>query len=166
MKGAATTFEKLLESLQPYPQMQFLLFSEQWGPLEEVLLDYAERNDHEILLYMIGAFSQDALPDSTHLNRRPYRSEQPRYNLQGKLYNHAFVLGEIPDEPEAFARKVYTGIANAGGLYLLMDRAKATDKLGDWETSLAESNYVASSTITLDDKRLLLYGRKMHGWGG
>jgi len=165
MERAAITFEKLLESLQPYPQMQLLLFSERWGPLEETLLDYAERNDHEILLYMIEAFPEDALPDSARLNGRPYRREQPRYNLQGKLYNHAFVFGEIPDEPEDFARKVYTGVANAGGLYLLMDTEEPAKKQ-HWETSLIESNYVATSTIALDKKRLLLYARKMHGWGG
>ena len=165
MERAATTFEKLLKSLQPYPQMQFLLFSERWGPLEEVLLEYAERNDHGILLYTIEAFPEDALPDSARLSRRFYRKEQPRYNLQGRLYNHAFVFAEIPDAPETFARKVYTGIANAGGLYLLMNTEEPAKKQ-HWETSLIESNYVATSTLALDKKRLLLYARKMHGWGG
>ena len=162
---AAGTLKILLDSLQPYPNMLLLLFAEEWGPLEATLLEYAETNGHTILLYSLAEGLPERLPDSPRLRHRPYRIEQPRYNLQGRLYNHAFVFGGIPDTPEAFAKKVYTGIANAGGLYLLMDRADPQES-ADWEATLLASNYVAVNTIELDEKRALLFARKMHGWGG
>jgi len=163
--AAAETLNELLYSLPPYPDMLLLLFSAKWGILEETLLHYAEENGHTILLYTLSETLSARLPRSEHLKRRPYRIGQPRYNLQGRLYNHAFVFGTIPDTPEAFAKKVYTGIANAGGLYLLLER-NDPGKAARWEETLQASNYVASSTIELDEKRLLLYARKMHGWGG
>jgi len=160
--GRTETFREVLNSLQPYPQMHFLLFSEKWGSIEETLLEFCEEADHSILLYRLEGLTEEMVPTSGRIRQRPYRIDQPRYNLQGKLYNHAFVMGTIPDRPEAFARKVYTGIANAGGLYLLMGKEEA----GAWEEVLMRSNYVALSQIALDDEELLLYARKMHGWGG
>jgi len=162
---AAETLKTLLESLQPYPNMLLLLFSAEWGPLETTLLRYAESDGHTILLYTLEKGIREHLPDSPRLRSRPYRIEQPRYNLQGRLYNHAFVFGRIPDTPRAFAQKVYTGIANAGGLYLLMGPA-ALQRPADWEATLLASNYVATNLIELDAEQQLLFARKMHGWGG
>ncbi|WP_457607313.1 hypothetical protein [Nitratifractor sp.] len=156
-------FREILDSLQPYPQMQFLLFTEAWGELERTLLEFCEEREHSILLYMLEGFPEEKLPEGAPVRRRPYRREQPRYNLQGKLYNHAFVTGPIPDAPEEFARKVYTGIANAGGLYLLL---REEGEIRRWEEALVASNYVATSTIDLGKGERFLNGRKMHGWGG
>jgi hypothetical protein len=158
----ATTLERLLDSLQPYPAMQFLLFAEGWGPLERTLLEYAEREGHTILLYTLRDELADALPDSDALRHRPYRLEQPRYNLRGRLYNHAFVFGTIPDTPESFARKVYTGIANAGELFLRLPLGEVPE----WERCLEAGNYVALSRIEVREGICLLAARKMHGWGG
>ena len=156
------TFRQLLDSLQPYPQMHFLLFADEWGAMEETLLAFCEEKDHSILLYRLPGLEEAELPTSGRIRQRPFRIEQPRYNLQGKLYNHAFVTGKIPGDSRTFARRVYTGIANAGGLYLLLDEEESAA----WEAILLESNYVASSTIPLDKGDVLLYARKMHGWGG
>ena len=158
---SAAILREVLESLQPYPQMQFLLFAQQWGPLEEELLEFCRRRDHSVQLYGVGAMSEAAPIEDPRLRHRPYRVEQPRYNLQGRLYNHAFVTAAIPDEPEAFLRKLYTGIANAGGVYLQTDN----ENLPRWQTMLEDANYVAASTIALTEGDLLLYARKMHGWG-
>jgi hypothetical protein len=162
---AAKTLEVLLESLQPYPDMMLLLFASEWGILEATLLAYARRHGHTLLLYTLREGMESELPDSEALRHRPYRIEQPRYNLRGRLYNHAFVFGKIPDTPEAFSRKVYTGIANAGGLYLLID-PREPSTLQNWESILLASNYVAANAIDLDEERSLLFARKMHGWGG
>jgi hypothetical protein len=162
--SAAETFAKVLESLQPYPNMQFLLFTPRWGPLEATLLEYVERGEHSLLVYTMNESLERELPVSPRLRHHPYRVEQPRYNLRGRLYNHAFVLGLPGDEPESFARKVYTGIANAGGLYLLFEREDSA--LEDWEAALLRGNYVASSHIDLDEHSRMLVARKMHGWGG
>ena len=156
------TFRKILESLQPYPRMQFLLFAREWGEMEKELLEFCEREDHSLMLYRLEGLEESALPESSRIRQRPYRPEQQRYNLQGKLYNHAFVLGEIPEPAEEFARKVYTGIANAGGLYLQLSVAEATR----WQPILEASNYVATNRIDLDEATTMLYARKMHGWGG
>ena len=161
-KRRTETFRLILESLQPYPKMQFLLFSGNWGEMEAELLEFCEREDHSLMLYRLEGLDEMSLPETPRIRQRPYRREQQRYNLQGKLYNHAFVLGTIPEPPAEFARKVYTGIANAGGLYLLMKNGEAAE----WEALLMESNYVALNTIELDEEFLLLYARKMHGWGG
>ena len=161
-REAVGTFRRLLESLHPYPRMQFLLFAKNWGALEEELLRYCEAEDHSILLYRLEGLPAEDLPESERIRQRPYRIDQPRYNLQGKLYNHAFVTALPPEAPADFARKVYTGIVNAGGLYLLLERKD----LEAWEAALTEANYVATSTIDLSGDLLLLHGRKMHGWGG
>jgi len=161
-RSSAAILRQVLESLQPYPQMQFLLFAREWGPLEEELLAFCREEDHSLLLYGLGELSEAAPVKDLRLRHRPYRIEQPRYNLQGKLYNHAFVTAAIPDNAEAFARKLYTGIANAGGLYLQTDAAE----LPLWQSVLEQTNYVAASSIPLDGEDLLLYARKMHGWGG
>jgi len=161
-RSSAAILRQVLESLQPYPQMQFLLFTREWGPLEEELLAFCRREDHSLLLYGLGELSEAAPVKDPRLRHRPYRTRQPRYNLQGKLYNHAFVTAAIPDDAEAFARKLYTGIANAGGLYLRTD----TDGLSLWKSVLERANYVAASSIPLEGEELLLYARKMHGWGG
>ncbi len=158
---SAEILRKVLESLQPYPQMQFLLFADRWGPLEEELLEFCRQKDHSLQLYGVGTLSEAAPPEDPRLRYRPYRIEQLRYNLQGRLYNHAFVTAEIPDNPEAFARKLYTGIANAGGLYLRTN----PEGLPHWQTVLESANYVAASSIPLTEGHLLLYARKMHGWG-
>jgi len=162
---AAKTLEKVLDSLQPYPEMQLLLFSGRWGPLETTLLRFAEREGHTILLYTLSEELVTRLPDSTQLKHRSYRIEQPRYNLRGRLYNHAFVFDTVPDTPESFARKIYTGIANAGGLYLLL-KGEEAENAARWERVLLGSNYVAANPIGLDDRQILLSARKMHGWGG
>ena len=161
-RTSAATLREVLESLQPYPQMQFLLFARRWGPMEEELLAFCQEQDHTLLLYGLGELSEEAPVEDPRLRHRPYRIEQPRYNLQGKLYNHAFVTTAIPDEAEAFARKLYTGIANAGGLYLRTD----SESLPRWRAALEEANYVACSSIPLTGEGLLLHARKMHGWGG
>jgi len=161
-RRSAAILREVLESLQPYPQMQFLLFAQEWGTLEEELLAFCREEDHSLLLYGLEELSEAAPVEDPRLRHRPYRIEQPRYNLQGKLYNHAFVTAAIPDEPEAFARKLYTGIANAGGLYL---RTEPTN-LPLWQSVLERANYVAASSIALGEGDLLLYARKMHGWGG
>ena len=155
------TFRQLLESLQPYPQMQFLLFAQKWGELEEELLDFASKEDHTILLYGLGEIEKEYPIKNSKLRYRPYRIEQPRYNLQGRLYNHAFITASIPDNPEAFATKLYSGIANGGGVYLLSN-PKETPL---WQSIFENSNYVATSTIELSNTKQLLYARKMHGWG-
>ncbi len=161
-RTSAAILREVLESLQPYPQMQFLLFAQEWGPMEEEMLAFCREQDHTLLLYGLGELSGAAPLEDPRLRHRPYRIEQPRYNLQGKLYNHAFVTAAIPDEAEAFARKLYTGIVNAGGLYLRTDPAN----LPRWQAALEGANYVAASSIPLSEKSLLLYARKMHGWGG
>lgn len=161
-KQPTQTFRMLLESLQPYPRMQFLLFAREWGEMEATLLEFCEEEDHSLMLYRLEGLDEGALPETPRIRQRPYRREQPRYNLQGKLYNHAFVLGEVPEAPGEFAKKVYTGIANAGGLYLQLSPSEAQR----WEPILEASNYVALSRIDLDQERTMLYARKMHGWGG
>ena len=158
---SAEILREVLESLQPYPQMQFLLFADRWGALEEELLEFCRQKDHSLLLYGLGELSEEAPLEDQRLRHRPYRIEQPRYNLQGRLYNHALVTAKIPDEPEAFARKLYTGIANAGGLYLRTD----SEAVSRWQAVLERANYVAASTIPLEKGKELLYARKMHGWG-
>jgi hypothetical protein len=158
----ATTLGRLLDSFQPYPAMQFLLFAESWGALERTLLEYAEREGHTILLYTLREEMEKELPDSEALRHRPYRLEQPRYNLRGRLYNHAFVFGAIPDTPDDFARKVYTGIANAGELFLRLP----LEEVPEWERCLEAGNYVALSRIEEREGFCLLAARKMHGWGG
>ncbi len=161
-RTSAAILREVLESLQPYPQMQFLLFAQEWGPMEEEMLAFCREQDHTLLLYGLGELSGAAPLEDPQLRHRPYRIEQPRYNLQGKLYSHAFVTAAIPDEAEAFARKLYTGIVNAGGLYLRTDPAN----LPRWQAALEGANYVAASSISLSGESLLLYARKMHGWGG
>ena len=157
------TVWQILESLQPYPQMHFLLFAKEWGEREETLLKFCEERDHSILLYQFPDLREAELPSSPRIRQRPYRREQARYNLQGRLYNHAFVTAEPPEPAAQFARKVYTGIANAGGLYLFLKKKK----VDAWKNLLQESNYVALSTIDLaDTETIVLYARKMHGWGG
>jgi len=161
VSDATATFRRLLESLQPYPQMQFLLFAEEWGALEEELLDFCRREDHSIQLYALGDLAERAPQDAERLRIRPYRVEQPRYNLQGRLYNHAFVTATPPDDRESFARKVYTGLVNAGGFYLLSTPVEAFK----WQEALEAANYLAGSTIALDAEHCIVSARKMHGWG-
>jgi hypothetical protein len=156
------TFSRLLQSLQPYPRMQFLLFAGEWGEREKRLLEFCEREDHTLLLYRLPGFEADEAPPSPRIRQRPWKASQERYNLQGKLYNHAFVMSKPPEAPEEFLRKVYTGIANAGGIYLFLPREEA----GTWETALQNDNYVAIAPIDRTEDTLLLGARKMHGWGG
>jgi hypothetical protein len=156
------TFGRLLESLQPYPQMQFLLFSSRWGEREEALLRFCERNGHTIMLYRLPGPEEPEIPPSDRIRQRPWKRSQERYNLQGKLYNHAFVISTPPEPPEKFLRKVYTGIANAGGIYLFLPREEADT----WERALENDNYVAIAPIERTGETLLLGARKMHGWGG
>ncbi len=157
------TLRQILESLQAYPQMHFLLFAKEWGERERTLLEFCKERDHSILLYRLPGLEEDALPPSPRIRHRAYRREQARYNLQGKLYNHAFVTAPPPESAEEFARKVYTGIANAGGLYLFLER----EAVEAWRERLQESNYVALNTIDLDEgNEVVLFARKMHGWGG
>jgi hypothetical protein len=155
------TFRRLLESLQPYPQMQFLLFAEQWGAPEKELLDFCRQEGHGIQLYAMGDLTAKAPDDPETLRMRPYRTEQPRYNLQGRLYNHAFITAIPPDAPTAFAQKVYTGLANAGNFYLLCTPAEAPR----WHEALEAANYVAGSLIELGPRHCIVSARKMHGWG-
>ncbi|ADV45293.1 hypothetical protein [Nitratifractor salsuginis] len=155
------TFRRLLESLQPYPQMQFLLFAEKWGAPEEELLDFCRQEGHSIQLYALGDLAQRA-PEAPEIRLRPYRVDQPRYNLQGRLYNHAFITAIPPEEPIAFARKVYTGLVNAGSFYLFCSPAEAPG----WQEALEAANYVAGSLIELSPQRCIVSARKMHGWGG
>ena len=154
------TFKEILNSLQPYPQMQFLLFSDSWGKFEDTLLEFSKSNNHSILLYKMGSL-EDNTPNSPLLKKRLYKPTQERYNLQGKLYNHAFVMA-LPDDFSKFAKRVYTGVANGGGLYLITPKTEVVTL----EQILLNSNYVAINPISLDEDRVILYARKMHGWGG
>ena len=162
MSPLTETFGKLLESLQPYPQMQFLLFSGEWGAPERRLLEFCEARDHRLMLYRLPGGPEAPPPENERIRLRPWRREQSRYNLQGRLYNHAFVTALPPEEPETFAAKVYTGIANAGGLYLFVPLPETRK----WEEVLSQSNYVAISRIEEREGLCLLAARKMHGWGG
>ncbi len=162
MKAPETKlFKEVLQSLQPYPQMQFLLFANRWGDFEQELLDFCLREEHSILLYALGDFNQESIKESSYLKYRPYRKEQSRYNLQGKLYNHAFITADIPDNKEAFTTKIYTGVANAGGVYILSNYQESQK----WQKAFEQSNYLANSTIELNRDNILVYARKMHGWG-
>jgi len=164
-KTASETFRKLLASLQPYPNMRFLLFAEKWGVPEKVLARYCSEGGHELLLYRLGdSFGEEGIPSLSFLKHRPYRTAQQRYNLQGRLYDHLFVTGELPD-PEPFAAKVYSAIANAGRLYILSDNTRSRQNLL-WEQWLEKANYVSCNLIDLDGKRLFISAKKMHGWGG
>jgi len=157
------TFAALLDSLPPYPQMRLLLFCRGWGEEEEELLRFAREGGHSVLLYRMG--EEGPIPEDPLLSVKPYREEQPRYNLRGRLYNHAFVLSEPPEEPREFLPKLHTGIANAGGVYIGLP-ADDPERLREWERALEESYYVAAHPIEIDRERLILGARKMHGWGG
>ncbi len=154
-------FRRLLESLQPYPDMRFLLFAKRWGELEEELLQFCKDQNHSIQCYEMGEFLAPS-HDRALFRSRAYRIEQSRYNLQGRLYNHAFVTAIPADEPLSFAKKLYSGLVNAGSLYLFCSKEEALS----WQEALEAANYVASSLIELNSWRCIVSARKMHGWGG
>ncbi len=154
--------EKVLESLLAYPAMRFLLFAEEWGSLEKTLFDYCRKREYEIQLYTLDEETHFPKVDAPLLRRREYNTLQKRYNLHGRLYDHLFVTGKIPDA-EAFPKKVHSAIVNAGRAYILLDEEKDYEKWAEW---MSDGNYVSIGRIDLSERLFLISGKKMHGWGG
>jgi hypothetical protein len=164
MKEEAGIVHQLLNSLQPYPAMRFMLFAGKWGDIESVISDFCAENGHDLLVYTLKKDLEHAIVGGTHLRIKPYRREQKRYNLQGRVYDYVFVTDEIPDT-EDFGNKIYSAIANAGRLYLLLEKNRKADYF-EWEQRLDKNNYVSINPIELSDSCLFVSAKKMHGWGG
>ena len=152
---------QLLDSLQPYPNMRFLLFTDRLEGLERVLFEYCENEGHEVQIYDMSSESLDIKRDNIRI--RPFKSAQPRYNLQGRLYDYCFVHKK-PENLDSFLSRVYGAIANAGRIYIVMN-SNNKDELYSLQSLLEEKNFVSISQIELDEYELYLSAKKMHGWG-
>lgn len=154
------TLKELLYSLQPYPNMRFLLFTDRLGGLEREIFDYCKKNEHEVQLYDM---SSQGLDIQNNIKIRPFKATQPRYNLHGRLYDYCFIHKK-PKNLDEFLERIYKAIANAGRLYIIMDIDKKEQILA-LASLLEEKNFVSISKIELDDNTLYLSAKKMHGWG-
>jgi len=151
---------ELLESLQPYPNMRFLLFASKWGVREDTILDFCIERDYELQLYKLTEFDS---PNVDNIKSRLFKEEQKRYNLQGRLYDYLFVTGGIPDIKE-WLKRVYSAVMNGGRVYIFLlekDRFKI-DEISEY---MQESNYVSVNPIELSKDTIIISGKKMHGWG-
>ncbi len=157
------TLDALLNSLQPYPNMRFLLFTSKWEEAEETLSNFCALNGHEIQLYMMGdRFDIDK--DTNHyIKIKPYKKGQPRYNLHGRLYDYIFIFDKI-EEDDIFKR-LYSSIANGGRVYILMQKDEYRLKYRLQEI-MSEANYLSFSDIEIDKNSIFFSAKKMHGWGG
>jgi len=151
--------KELLDSLQPYPNMRFLLFSDSWGELEEELLSFCKEHQHELQLYDASKDGIDIECDI--LKKRVYKESQPRYNIHGRLYDYCFIHFES-ESIEEFLKKIYSAVANSGRVYILLD---SKDRALELEKLFYNLNFVSVSKIELDNKELYLSAKKMHGWG-
>ncbi len=155
------TLNQLLYSLQPYPNMRFLLFTDRLDGLERVLFEYCENQGHEVQLYDMSSQGIDI--DRDNIKIRPFKATQPRYNLHGRLYDYCFIHKK-PQNLEEFLGRIYGAIANAGRLYITMD-IDNRDEIFALASLLEEKNFVSISQIELDADTLYLSAKKMHGWG-
>ena len=152
---------QLLNSLQPYPNMRFLLFTDRLDSLERVLFKYCEDEGHEIQIYNMS--NSEFNIESKNIKIRPFNPAQPRYNLHGRLYDYCFVH-KRPEDTDSFLSRVYSAIANAGRIYITMD-IDNKNEIYALQTLLEEKNFVSISQIELDEKELYVSAKKMHGWG-
>ena len=160
MKKENTLIE-LLKSLQPYPSMRFLLFCNSLSNLENRLIDYCDSRDYEVQIYDMSGKGLEV--DKEFVKVREFKATQPRYNLQGKLYDYCFIHS-LPPNIEEFLKRIYSAIANAGRIYIELD-IKDKESIYSISSMLQESNFVSISKIELDENRVYISGKKMHGWG-
>jgi hypothetical protein len=154
------TFEMILNSLEKYPNMRFMLFCSSWGVLEQELESFCRQNGHSLLVYQTKEL--DIMKKSlTSIKIKDYSPKQQRYNLQGRLYNYIFIH-ELPETLDNFLKKIYSSVANGGRVYLFSSKS-----IDIWRVmeSFENQNYVSISKIELDNSTLYISGKKMHGWG-
>ena len=152
------TFKELLSSLEPYPNMRFMLFCDSWGELERELDSFILQNGHSLLVYTTLELN---LPKKSHRKIKLFNPKQPKYNQQGRLYNYIFI-NHLPEDFATLAKKVYSSVANGGRVYLLRE---ISDTISELQSSFEEANYLSVSKIELDSNMLYITGKKMHGWG-
>ncbi len=152
---------QLLDSLQPYPNMRFLLFTDRLEGLERILFEYCDSEGHEVQIYDMSSEGLDIKKEGIKI--RPFKSAQPRYNLHGRLYDYCFVHTK-PEDMDSFLSTVYGAIANAGRIYIVMSSSNK-DEIYSLQSLLEEKNFVSISKIELDENELYLSAKKMHGWG-
>jgi hypothetical protein len=154
--------QKLLASLQPYPNMRFLLFCEEWGAKERTIGDFCLRSGHELQVYTLSReIPQDGY--GKHIRVSGFRSDRRRYDIQGRLYEYAFIECDM-DDMEVLLEKLYPAMANAGIVYIdtaYLDKEKIP-KLKDMSE---RCNYIGGDFMDPGTGSDYFYCRKMHGWG-
>lgn len=157
----ANILNQLLDSLQPYPNMRFLLFTDKLADLERVLFEYCQKNGHEVQIYDMSGDGFDIQKEGIKI--RAFNPAQPRYNLHGRLYDYCFI-NKKPDDMDIFLGRLYGAIANGGRVYIDMD-SNNKDEIYSLQAILEDRNFVSISKIELDANSLYLSAKKMHGWG-
>jgi hypothetical protein len=150
--------DDILSSLENYPNMQFMLFTNFWNKLEKKLDYFIKVKEHSLLVYQTKNLN---ISKNSYRKIRDYSLKQKRYNLQGKLYNYIFIH-YLPEDLKSFSKKIYSSLTNGGRVYLLVD---SKENFWNLATKFEESNYVSINKIELDSNKAYITAKKMHGWG-
>lgn len=137
--------------------MRFLLFASGWGEEERALYGFCREGGYELHLYMVG---DEPIPVPEGVRTRPYRSDQRRYDLGGRLFDHVFVTAPLPD-PLRWLERVHSAVMNGGRVFVAHFGSLDPEA---WERAMEERDFVAVHPIESEGLRMVS-GKKMHGWG-
>jgi len=167
MNTQTINLKKLLQIIPTnHPALRVVHFTQQEHPITELLYNLSDKYDIE---YQINILDETLI---NHLQTKyqnintkivKFNLNRPKYMIQGKIYDFAFVTANIEDI-DTFLQKIHPIIKNAGNIIFLIPKDIKTDIY----VELLEKNYFVATSIMDDllENENIIISRKMHGWGG
>ncbi len=163
MEGGEMKIEEFFEIIPKLPGVRVYQFSDNYESAKR-LADFAKAREFElqIVTFEEKLFEKLKSLEDEDIKVRYITENRDKYNLRSIMYDTVFVNLDIDslNNIEEFLRKTYRIMKNAANIVLPVD----VEKRDEIKTLLERCNYVAVNDTSLEEKRVVFIGKKLHGW--
>ncbi len=152
-------FKLLFEVIPKHPSLNIAIINENYDSCVNQLVDFCINIEANLYIKTVSELN---IKLKKNIYVENFSFEQARYNKKSLQYDFLFLCAHSHDlsDLSTVFKKCYRVIKNAANIFILSKKEKSQDMM----ELLEETNYVAISTIELNDDYEIVCAKKMHGW--